>query len=430
MGRKSIIGIVGLISILATAAGTMCGSSDSPKSPYPAPLTNNLEPRQADPSNPVHFAESNNLFAFDLYAHYKSAPGNLFFSPYSISSALAMTYEGARGQTAEEMKKVLHLPDRKEDLRASFSSVHADLNSPSREYKLSTANALWAEKRYRFLPDYFNLIAKYYGGAAQNMDFIGNPEGSRQAINRWVEDKTSGKIKDLLTQGIIGSATRLVLTNAIYFRGDWLNPFNTQDTREDDFHLDSGSIEKAEMMHQTSHFNYGETDRSQILEMPYRGGRLSMVVILPRGKLDEISIDAASLSRLMQTMRPEKVAVTFPRFRLEKKYLMDGDLAKMGMPSAFDAQAADFSGMDGSKDLLISAVVHQTFIDVTEAGTEAAAATAGVVGVKAVAPGPKEDIKEFKADHPFIFLIRDKTSGTILFMGRMSEAGFSSRNPA
>jgi len=423
MERKPILGFLHMVLAVSAAAGILYGLKGTAMKPGPDLRWDSSQPRQNDGPNPTRFADSNSLFAFDLYAHYKDATGNLLFSPYSISSALTMTYEGARGQTAVEMKKVLHLPDREEDLRASFHLLDADLNGPGRDYKLITANALWAEKSFRFLADYLHLITEYYVGAAANLDFIGNPDASRQTINRWVEDKTSGKIENLLSPGVINAATRLVLTNAIYFKGDWSNPYNAQDTRDEDFHLDSGSTEKAKMMHQTSHFNYGETGDFQVLEMPYRGGRLSMIVILPKNLLAGISLDAAGWSRMRETMEPRKVAVTFPKFRVEKKYMMAGDLAKMGMPSAFNPRAADFSGMDGRRDLMISAVVHQTFVDVTEAGTEAAAATAAVIGVKAVLSEPKEEIKEFKADHPFIFLIQERTSGAILFLGRMSDPG-------
>ncbi|MFH1364235.1 MAG: serpin family protein [Candidatus Aenigmatarchaeota archaeon] len=366
--------------------------------------------------------EQNNMFALDLYNRYKSEDGNLFFSPYSISSALSMTYEGAKGQTAEEMQAVLHLPDDKNKIRADFVSIYDELNKADKSYKLTAANALWAQEDYPFVDEYFNVVDEYYDGKVTNLDFKTDTENSRVTINDWVEDKTNDKIKDLIPEGILSSATKLVLTNAIYFKANWSNQFDVENTWDGKFKLSSGQDVDARMMHKTTNYSYGETDNLQILEMDYIGNDLSMLIILPKdNKLNQVENDFSKekLEDWKNNMQTEKVRVTLPKFKFETKYFMAEDLKEMGMPTAFRYPDADFTGMSPTGELFISEVIHQTFIEVAEYGTEAAAATAVISGEGSA--GPTEEPKIFNADHPFIFIIQQKDSGNILFMGRMSD---------
>lgn len=365
--------------------------------------------------------ESNNRFGFDLYHQYKGKEGNLFFSPFSIFSALTMTYEGAEGKTAQEMRTVLNLPDDKNILHAGLKSIYENINKKDKSYQLTTANALWAQKNYPFIEEYFKIVEDVYDGRVTNLDFKTKKEKARLTINRWVEDKTNDKIKDLIPQGILSPETRLVLTNAVYFHADWMQPFSKESTKEGIFTLTSGCEIKNPMMHQTGHFNYGETDRIQILEMDYRGRDLSMLIILPKknniGETESI-FGTEKLNTWKKAMKYERVRVVLPKFKFETKTFMVDDLKEMGMTTAFTYPDADFTGMSPTGELYINKVIHQTFVEVAEYGTEAAAATA--VTMKVTSAIPQEQPKIFQADHPFLFIIQQKQSGHILFMGRMS----------
>lgn len=365
---------------------------------------------------------ANNQFAFDLYSQFKeeSKDENIFFSPYSIHVALTMTYEGARGQTEKEMRSVLHVPE-DTDLKTHFAQIYNDLNKKGKEYDISTANALWTHVDYQFLEEYITTVEKYYGGKVTNLDFVRESEKSRQTINTWVEEQTQNKIKDLIPQGILNEYTRLVLTNAIYFKGTWIKQFNKEDTKNEDFTTSSGQIVKVPMMRLTgddAEFNYAETDEMQLLEIPYTGEDVSMLIVLPKENLDHVeeSISNEKLSEWKNMLKKQRVDIYIPKFTFEAKYFMVDTLKKMGMPSAFDGSLADFSGMDGTKKLFIQNVIHQAFVEVNEEGTEAAAATAVVVGNETV-----RLIPIFRADHPFIFIILQKDTGTILFLGRVSD---------
>ena len=366
--------------------------------------------------------EANNKFAIDLYPKYRADEGNIFFSPYSISTALAMTYEGARGQTAEEMQKVFYFPEDSNTMRNGYANLYAEINKPGKKYKLSAANALWAENDFQFLDEYSNVVDQYYNSKVTNLNFKQDPEGSRVTINNWVEDKTNDKIKDLIPSGLITPMTRLVLTNAVYFKGEWVKQFNKDDTIERDFTTDSSNVVKAFMMQRTddeSIYNYGENSMLQILEMPYSGDDLSMLIILPKdNNLEDVekSFTTDKLSNWKDELTEQRVNVFLPRFKFETKYFMAEDLAEMGMPTAFGS--ADFSGMTGKMDLVISQVIHQAFVEVNEEGTEAAAATAVIMRTSAGPGGPT--IPVFNADHPFIFIIQQKDTGNILFIGRVS----------
>ncbi len=389
--------------------------------PEPTPGPEPINQQQVTLANGV--IEANNLFASDLYDKYKSGDGNLFFSPYSISSALSMTYEGAKGQTAEEIQLVLHLPDDKNRIHSDFKSIYTELNKAEKTYKLTTANALWAQEDYPFVDEYFNVVEEYYDGKVTNLDFKKDTENSRVTINNWVEDKTNDKIQDLIPTGMLTPDTRLVLTNAIYFKANWSNQFDAEDTRDGKFKLNSGQEVDTRLMHKTSNYNYGETSDLQILEMDYLDNDLSMIMILPKdnklGKVeDDISKD--KLEDWKNDMQTEKVRVTMPKFKFETKYFMAKDLKEMGMPTAFKYPDADFTGMSPIDELYIDEVIHQTFIEVAEYGTEAAAATAVIMRAGSTGE-PIEEPKIFNADHSFIFIIQQKDSGNILFMGRMSD---------
>ncbi|MBA7514216.1 hypothetical protein ES705_06241 [subsurface metagenome] len=376
----------------------------------------------ATPEKVNAVVNANNQFAFELYSKYKDeySDDNIFFSPFSISTALAMTYEGAIGQTAEEMQSVFHFPADNDVRRPAFAKIYNEINEKEKgkQYKLHTANALWAQKDYQFLNEYFGTTEKYYRGKVTNLDFRSEPEPSRITINNWVEDQTNDKIKDLIPPGGIDPLTRLVLTNAIYFKGTWVLQFDKNKTREADFRVSPTKTVKVEMMSLTGEkakYNYAETTHLQILEMPYEGEELSMVVLLPKGDtLDKLeqSLTVEKLNEWRGMLQKERVDVYMPKFKFETKYFMALDLAEMGMPSAFTGEA-DFSGMTGKRDLYISQVIHQAFVEVNEEGTEAAAATAAIMEEGAVMS------KVFRADHPFIFIIQQKDTGNILFLGKV-----------
>lgn len=387
-----------------------------------------MDDRGATPEGIDSVTDANNQFAIDLYSKYKSDDGNIFFSPYSISTAMAMTYEGARGQTADEIRSVFHYPADIDVRRPAFAKIYNDLNKGDRNYRLSTANTLWAQDDYPFNVEYLGIIKNYYGGETTNLDFEAEPEKSRITINDWVEEQTYDKIKDLIPTGIITPYTRLVLTNAIYFKGNWDLQFDKKDTVEADFFESPETSVKAQMMSLTgdnAKFNYTETEDLQILELPYVGNDLSMLVLLPKendiATLENI-LTPGTLSELRSTLNKQRINVYFPKFRFETKYMMSKDLIYMGMPTAF-SDVANFTGMLEQSDLnveeglKIHEVIHQAFVEVNEEGTEAAAATAVVIGITSV--GPR--IPTFRADHPFIFLIQDKNTGIILFLGRVSD---------
>jgi serpin B len=292
------------------------------------------------------------------------------------------------------------------------------MNKEEKEYILSTANALWASENYRFLDEYFDLIEKFYMGKVTNLDFVNEAEKSRQTINTWVEDQTNGKIKDLLKKEHITPMTRLILTNAIYFKGNWVKQFDEEKTKESDFKVDSETTAKVPMMSMRDEsFNYTATQDLQILELPYEGEDLSMLILLPmEGNLDSVeeSLTLENLANWRNNLREQEIDIFIPKFKFETKYDMGETLIDMGMPTAFSPGGADFSGMDGTKNLSIGFVVHQGFVEVNEKGTEAAAATA-VGMIETSIPNT------FNADHPFLFLIQDRDSGNILFMGRVTD---------
>ncbi len=365
--------------------------------------------------------EANNRFAINLYSQYKSEEGNIFFSPFSISTAMAMVYEGAEGKTAKEIKSVFGFPKYDNSRRNQYSDLLSEINKKDKEYALKTANALWAEQDFHFLDEYLTTVEKYYGGKTTNLDFKNEPDASRLIINNWVEDKTNDKIKDLLPEDSIHPLTRLVLTNAIYFKAKWLIQFDADKTSDEYFRVNPDKSIKVPMMQPTSQkstFNYTQNKDLQILEMPYAGEDLSMLILLP---LDddiealENSFTIEKLTEWKKSLRKRRVKIYIPKFKFETKYFMIYTLSNLGMPTAF-TDSADFSGMTGTNELKIDKVIHQAFIEVNEEGTEAAATTAVVMGIKSKKPSTPI----FKADHPFIFIIQQNETGNILFMGRVN----------
>ncbi len=365
--------------------------------------------------------EGNNAFALDLYAKLKEQEGNLFFSPYSISTALAMTYAGAGGNTEKQMADVLHFDLPQEKLHPAFRKLIERMNAQGKEsgYQLSVANALWAQKDYQFLRAFLNTTKSNYGAGLNQVDFVKATEAARKTINDWVEKRTEGKIKDLIKPGILDSLTRLVLTNAIYFKGNWASQFKEKDTEDAPFTIARDREVTVPMMSQKEQFAYDETEMLQLLELPYVEDELSMVILLPK-ELDglatlENSLAPGNLKEWLQGLRKQEVVVEMPRFKLTSQFSLKEVLRSMGMTEAFSVKLANFSGMTSGRDLFISAVIHKAYVDVNEEGTEAAAATAVVMKLRG-APRPP---KVFRADHPFLFLIRDNQSGSILFMGRV-----------
>ena len=415
-------------------SGCVTSHSGTPVTPTPVPTTVPTAGEGGQPSAAENgVVEANNRFALDAYAQIRKDPGtamdNLFFSPFSISSALAITYEGARGTTADEIQSVFPFPKDDARRRGGFQGLYRDINRGNTRYVLSTANALWAEKTYAFLPGYMSMAQEFYSANATNMDFRNQPEPSRLTINGWVEDQTNNRIRDLIPQGGIDPMTRLVITNAVYFKGTWVKQFDANKTKEALFTITPGTTVPVQMMERTdkdAHFNYTETDTVQVLEMPYAkdgGKQLSMLVILPKGNdlsAVEDSLTVQQMSEWRNALEGLRVKVYFPKFTMETKYSLPRTLASMGMPTAFTPRA-DFSGMDGTKNLYIGDVIHQAFVDVNEEGTEAAAATAVVIVATAIRDEPP--IPEFRADHPFLFLIQDNDTGNILFMGRVMNPG-------
>jgi serpin B len=369
--------------------------------------------------------KGNNQFAFELYHRLSGKQGNVFLSPYSISTALAMTSAGARGKTAEQIQEVFHFPAQGE-LHPGVAALRHEINSASgkRKYQLSTANALWGAKGYPFRPEFLNLAKDEYGAELTNLDFAADPEGARQTINGWVEKETQDKIKDLIGRDVLAPDTRLVLTNAIYFKGMWELPFKKGATKDQPFRTAGGARPKVPLMSQTAHFGYAETDDYQALQMPYAGDRLALLVLLP--KKDDLAglekeLSASFVAGVVGKMGHERVEVHVPRFKTTAEFELSATLKAMGMPLAF-SDGADFSGMTVSRQesLMLSKVIHKAFVDVNEEGTEAAAATAVIARPTAAAVSPKP-VPVFRADHPFVYLIRDTRNGSVLFLGRLAD---------
>jgi serpin B len=389
-----------------------------------ATMTSETSAEQIEPSDSAAIVQGDNQFAVDLYAQLdrEQSGKNLFFSPTSISLALAMTAAGARGPTQSEMAKVLHLDADLAQARVHYCQLLKQWNAvgEKRAYQLRVANRLWGQKGYAIRPEFLTLTRQQYGAEMRTVDFAQAAAASRE-INQWVEEQTNDKIRDLIPPGSLDAMTRLVLTNAVYFKGDWVQPFDKESTREEDFTVSAQEKVKVPLMHQQNKMVYAEEETFQMLELPYAGRELSMVMLLPK-KADGLpemvkAITVDKLASLVSKLHVREVNTYLPKFKMETSFGLNSTLQAMGMKRAFSREA-DFSGISSAEALYISAVIHKAFVDVNEEGTEAAAATG--VAMTAMAERQPEPIPVFRADHPFLFLIRDTKAGSILFMGRLN----------
>lgn len=406
--------------------------NSSPPQEPPGPQRTPAEARKPDPAVLALIAkhgpdvpalvQGNSDFGLALYQRLASKDGNLFFSPYSISNALAMTYAGARGNTAREMKATLRFQLDDDRLHPAFGNLIAQLHGADagkpRPFQLTVANRLWGQKDYGFQPSFLKIGDDFYQAGLEEVDYKNDYEGARKTINAWVEKKTKDKIVDLIPEGELDALTRLVLTNAIYFKGVWLNPFPKQ-TQPGPFHLASGKTVQTPIMQANPSLNFAQHDSFSMVELPYENNELSMVVLLPKKKdgLRELEkqLTAENLAVWMNKLSGHDVDLKLPKFEFTAEFKLNEVLKEMGIRDAFDEYKANFSGIATREQLYVSAVLHKAFVDVNEEGTEAAAATAVVVSTKS-----EPTQATFHADHPFVFLIREQRSGSILFLGRVA----------
>ena len=420
--------------LMITVSLTFCGALANAEPPATKSKPKGGRPMLSSPPSAdlLALGEANTRFALDVYSKLKGEPGNLFFSPYSISTALAMTAVGARGETLEQMTATLHLPKDSEVANKSFKDLIDRINraesGDAPAYQLKTANALWGQTGLDLLPEFLKITQQDYGAGLREVDFQHATESARVTINDWVAKQTNDKLRDLLKGGTITPQTSLVLTNAIYFLGNWSDPFRESSTRLDTpFHSPNGE-KKVAMMSREASYAYAETPEFQAIEIPYAGGPLAMVVLLPKSNdglpaLETLLADPSVLQKTLKSFKHVPVKLEFPKFKLTESIDLSGLLASLGMTLAFDADKADFSGICSQRKLWISQVLHKAFVDVNEKGTEAAAATAVVMMARsAFVRNPVAPV-EFKADHPFIFMIRDRDADSLLFLGRVVEPG-------
>ncbi|KKH96947.1 serpin [Methanosarcina sp. 1.H.T.1A.1] len=377
----------------------------------------------ADSVKDYDIAAANNAFAFDMYSQLTQLENekyeNIFFSPHSISAAMAICYEGAENTTKEQISNGFYFPTNKTVLRVGLKEMDDGINSGNNDYVLQTANALWVQEGYPIKEAYVFNVKNYYDGEVTNLDFVGKPDASRDTINEWVEARTNNKIKDLVPEDSITSDTRVIITNAIYFNGKWVYEFDKELTDKKTFYPSKGDEIPVDMMYMSESFNYGENSMAKIIELPYKGNDLSMYIVLPKSnniEKFETEFTVNDYTKLKNDMKfTGEVETSIPKFKFETKTELSDSLFEMGVVDAFNLNLANLSGISDSP-LAISRVIHQAFIDVQEEGTEAAAATmVGMEGSCAMDSNPKE----FKADHPFMFFIENKRTNCILFMGKV-----------
>jgi serpin B len=366
-------------------------------------------------------AQASNQFALDLHKKLAKEEGNLFYSPASISAALGMTYAGAEKETRRQMADVLHIPGEREAWMESNKKAVSLFNHKVEGYEVRMANRLWGQKDFAFQPNYLELTENVWNAPLGQVDFIHQPEPARKLINQWVEAQTNDRIRDLLPAGVINSDTRLVLTNAIYFKADWDEEFNKNSTKDAPFFVNEKDSKKVPLMFQKHRFNYYENDQIQLLSLPYKAGETTMEIILPRNKagLKEIeeSLSLEQLAQWGESARNRGVEVYLPRFKMTTSFQLKSVLSEMGMARAFSNEA-EFGGITSEQELQISEVIHKAFVEVDEKGTEAAAATGVIMATRMAVP---QERVVFLADHPFLFMIRHQPSGLILFSGRLSD---------
>ncbi|MEA3438749.1 MAG: serpin family protein [Chloroflexota bacterium] len=360
--------------------------------------------------------DGNTEFSVDLYHSLFDSSINMISSPYSISAALAMTYAGARGSTKQQMAETLKFKMTQSELHPAFNALDQILSSRE-DIRLHITNALWGSKDKRFMEHFLDMLAEYYGAGMRLVDFV-QSEDARQTINQWVSEQTEKRIQELLPQRSITPETELVLTNAIYFKASWMNPFSDRSTRDGLFTRIDGIEISVPMMRQAADFGYAEGPGFQAIDLPYEGDDLSMVILLPESCTFESfskNLGSKELKFIVNDMKQTRVDLSMPKFRFSSVFQMRETLMDMGMVDAFGS--ADFSGIDGTRELFIDDVYHQAFIDVDEKGTEAAAATA-VVMTRSMPPPPEINLS---IDRPFIFLIHDTETGEVLFLGHVVE---------
>jgi len=410
--------------ILVSMFISACGSAPS------ANMARSSLQRDLNPSVPhsdlATLVAGNNTFAVNLYEALHFQDGNLVFSPYSISLALAMTYAGARGETESQMAQAMQFTLPQEKLHPAFNALDLALANEGKALgnngqpmQLNIANAIWAEQKYTFQQAFLDLIEKNYGAAIQLADFVKNFDPVRGQINSWVSNQTKDKINDLLPPGSVDSNTRMVLVNAIYFKADWDTQFDPNNTQDAQFTLLDGSQSQVKMMNNNDlTLNYIKGNGYQAVELPYNGNTAAMDIILPdAGNFQnfESTLDAQNLNNIFNSLQSTLIALSLPKFTFTTDFSLGDQLKSLGMTDAFDGNKADFSGMTGNHELSISDVIHKAFVAVDEKGTEAAAATAPIM---AGMSSPMQKVL-LVIDHPFIFIIRDLKSGQILFMGRV-----------
>jgi serpin B len=431
MNRSALFTALPFLALASLAGCSASESSSSPSTPDDAPVAQSTQERITSPDVPQADADAlrdgNTAFAADLYqtlASDQDAAGkNLFFSPYSLSIALAMTYAGARGETATQMASALHYTLPSERLHPAFDALDLALSSrgqgakadDGKAFRLRVANSVWGAPQTTFVPAYLDTLAANYGAGVRLTDFESDPEAARVAINGWVDTQTEDKIKDLIPTGTLTAATRLVLVNAIYFNAAWASPFEASATRSATFH-GAGGDATVQMMTQGEEASYAAGDGWKAVALPYDGNELSFVAVLPDDlSAFEGSLDAAKIAAITGALAPAAVELSLPKFEIPgASFSVRSALTALGMKDAFE-DAADFSGMASSERLHISDVIHQAFISVDEAGTEAAAATAVIAAGTAAHP----DVVELTFDKPFVFFVRDDATGAILFEGRV-----------
>jgi serpin B len=390
----------------------------------------------AAPAQVESLVAGNTGFALNLYTELATNSGNLFFSPYSISTCLAMTYAGARGETEAQMAQVLGFGTNQQQFASLFGELQSELEAEqvTNVLELNIANALWTQEGFPFLAAFLETATNQYQASVSQADFVTQAAAATQTINNWVAQETENKIQNILPAGLINPLTRLVLANAIYFLGVWTESFAETNTSTQPFYLSSTNVVEAPLMYEPAPsaghgilFNYmasddfdGQGTGFQAIELPYASNQVSMVILLPAqadglGQLEQ-QLSPAFLSNVLAQMAAQQVSIYLPRFTNESSFNLTTTLAAMGMPDAFTPDVADFSGMDGMTDLYLSFVLHKAWVQVSEAGTQAAAATVSGITTTIVGGFPPT----FRADHPFIFLIRDTQSGSILFLGRLA----------
>lgn len=407
-----VVGITGCNP--AASAGVV--KSDKPRDTSP----------EVNTDTQSELVEGNNTFALKLYQSLTNQGENIFFSPYSISEALAMTFAGAAGDTEKAMADAMEFTLDQDKLHPVFNWLDLEFEKRGQGaegkdgegFRLRIANSIWGQKDFKFLSPFLDVLAINYSAGLRTVDFIKDTEKSRITINDWVEEQTENRIKDLIPQGGVNQMTRMVLTNAIYFNAAWLNPFKEEMTYNGTFTKINGNTISVPLMKQIGSMRYTEGDEYQAVELQYDGRELSMVVILPKdGEFSnfESSLDGANLQRIIGQLRTYSVTLTLPKFEYESSFSLKDALSRLGMSVAF-SDGADFSGMDGKKDLFIQDVLHKAFVSVDEAGTEAAAATAVMVGTTSMPESATITINQ-----PFIYLIRDNATGSIIFLGRVMD---------